>query len=217
MHSPILIAASLLCAAALAYALFVNRRYQLYKGRFVLDIPVEKAWELMSLRPGFPNPWVPGLVSMEQINKDSQDLASLFEDGSECFIRLIAQEPPVREECIRVSRSSSAAPLGDLVLSQMTLRSVADGTEVSLTYVIERRRLEAGLFRRLGYPFLIRNVASRVRAHLVRGRQGRRRAVRERPAHRSRPPSGWSSSALPACPWSPSHRCSGPKPASPWW
>jgi hypothetical protein len=47
---PSRIAASLLCAAALAHELFVNRRY---KGRFVLDIPAEETWEIMSARPGF--------------------------------------------------------------------------------------------------------------------------------------------------------------------
>ena len=50
MPKPGLIAASLLCATALAYALFVIRRY---KGRFVLDILAEETWEIMGVRPSF--------------------------------------------------------------------------------------------------------------------------------------------------------------------
>jgi Zn-dependent protease len=169
-----------LCAVALGYVIFVNRRRQYYMGRFVLDVPVEEAWELFSTRPGFPSSWVPGLVSTEWRNESTGDVVCRFKSGNALFLRLITQEAPYREESISVHSRAGAARLGDTVLARLSLRPVEEGTEVELTFVIERRHLTPGFLGRLGYPMVVRKIAGLVRAHLARSRQDRHGPVESR-------------------------------------
>ncbi|MGO4704805.1 site-2 protease family protein [Microvirga sp. 2MCAF38] len=169
MFDPDPILAYVLGTAALGYVLFVNRRLQLYKRRFVLDIPIEAAWELLSATPGRGKEWIPGLISIEWSNENANEIVSRFENG-QGFSRLTLRIPPTREEGVTVFRWNEGSGPSDIIHTRLELRAVPEGTEVDLAYIIERSHLARGLLRRLGYPMLTGRVSRLVRAHLAKER-----------------------------------------------
>lgn len=159
-------------AAVLGYVLFVNRRLQRYSGRFVLNVPIETAWDLLALTPGTNKAWLPPLRSTEWTDEGTGELVSRFDGGHECYTRLIVSDPPTREECLSTYRWQGASRLGDVIHGSMTLQTVPEGTEVKLAYIIERKHLATGLVRRLGYPMLISTVSRLVRGYLAQQKTG---------------------------------------------
>ncbi|WP_112663715.1 site-2 protease family protein [Microvirga flavescens] len=170
MPDPDILIAVMLVLALLGYVLFVNRRRQHYSGQFVLDVPIEEAWELLSMTPGRPKQWIPTLLSTEWSNEYEKEAVSRFESGHECYSRLIASEAPMREECVAVYRWRGASKPGDLLYTRLFLQPVPEGTQVQLSYTVERADIATGFIPRLNYPMLVGSVARLVRGYLARER-----------------------------------------------
>lgn len=173
-------------AAVLGYVLFVNRRCQTYTGTFILDVSIEEAWELLSTQPGRPQKWLSSIVSLEWSNEAKKEVLALMDEGHECHIKILTQEAPTKEESICVYRWKGTTQLGDVLHCNISLQPAAEGTEVTLTYAIERAQLAVGFLRRLTYPMIIGGVARLVRGHLARERQHEQPAARPRPSATSK-------------------------------
>jgi Zn-dependent protease len=170
MLDPDFLIAGLLCAAVAGYLLFVNRPHQRYAGRFFLDVPIEEAWELMSLTPGHAKKWLPGSYTTEWLDESKGDIVCRYESGDEAYIRILRQEAPSYEETVATYRWKGTAQYGDRMICKVDLNAVEGGTNVDLTYIVERARLFNGFLRRVGYPTLVSTVGKLVRGHIARER-----------------------------------------------
>ncbi|MCG7392205.1 SRPBCC family protein [Microvirga sp. ACRRW] len=168
MLDPDLFIAALFCAAIAGYLAFVNRPRQHYSGRFFLDVPLEKAWDLLSISPGRVHGWLPQLTSVEWSDENAGEILCRYEGGHEAYVRLGRQEAPFYEESDSIHRWNGAKEFSDLITCRMQLKPAGDGTEVELSYAVERRALSNGFFRRISYPFMVTTVAKLVRAYLAR-------------------------------------------------
>lgn len=170
MLDPDLFIAGLFCAAVAGYLLFVNRPHQRYAGRFFLDVPIEEAWELLSITPGRSKEWLPIRNSVEWLDESTGNVICRYENGQASYLRIISQEAPHHEETIGVYRAGSDKPYGDRIACRMNLKAIEGGTDVELVYVVERTGLSNDFLRRIGYPTLISTVAKLVRGHIARER-----------------------------------------------
>ena len=72
--------ATALVLAALAYAGFVNRRVQRYRGRAVFDASAAEVWELVDVRPGRPC-WMQNVKSVTWIDEAQGDMEIVLHTG----------------------------------------------------------------------------------------------------------------------------------------
>ncbi|MGO4387363.1 hypothetical protein AB4Y85_07475 [Microvirga sp. 2YAF29] len=170
MLDPDLFIAGLFCAAVAGYLLYVNRPRQHYAGRFFLDVPIEEAWELLSITPGQAKEWMPVPYTTEWLDESKGDILCRYENKHESYIRIVRREEPSYEETVATYRWKGANQYGDRLICRVSLNAVEGGTDAELTYIIERAHLFNGFLRRVGYPTLVSTVAKLVRGHIARER-----------------------------------------------
>jgi Zn-dependent protease len=146
--------AALVGLALLAYAGFVNRRLQRYRGRAVFDAPAEAVWDLIDIRPEKPC-WLPTVKSLTWVDAAAQDMDVALSNGNGLRQRVLLAERPMRHEAMASYRWAGSQAYGDLAHSRCVLTESDGRTTLDMELVFERRGLLNGFAARFGYPFQI--------------------------------------------------------------
>jgi Zn-dependent protease len=165
--------ASAVGLALLAYAAFVNRKVQRYRGRAVFEATAAEVWELIDIRPGRPC-WMQNVKSVTWVDEAGQDMEIALHTGQGMRQRILLAEEPRRHEAMVAYRWSAVKDYGDVAYSRCTL-SEADGrTELRTELAFERRALLNGFAHRFVYPFQIAFF------HMLARQELQRRAAEQR-------------------------------------
>ncbi|HEX8664944.1 MAG TPA: site-2 protease family protein [Beijerinckiaceae bacterium] len=152
--------------AVLAYAAFVNRKVQRYRGRTVFEATAAEVWELIDIRPGRPC-WMQNVKAVTWIDEASRDMEIALHTGQGMRQRILLVEEPRRHEAM-VAYRWSPKDYGDVAYSRCTLAEADGRTELRTELAFERRGLFNGLAHRFVYPFQIAIFHALARQELQR-------------------------------------------------